>query len=116
VKPFTKSRARDRKWPSTSANALSPALTRSSRAGYTPGAQMAGKPDQNAAWADLSAGWAVSSYMLAAVGLWGGLGFLVDHLLGTPKVFTAIGMVLGAALGTYLIYLRYGKEHVDEKT
>ncbi|HEX2069620.1 MAG TPA: hypothetical protein VHH54_05390 [Actinomycetota bacterium] len=49
--------------------------------------------------------------MLSALLVWGGVGFLIDWLAGTPKVFTAIGMILGAVLGIYLIYVRYGKEH-----
>ncbi len=33
----------------------------------------------------------------------------IDWLTGTPKEFTAIGMVLGAGLSIYLVYLRYGR-------
>ena len=76
---------------------------------------MAGKLDSGDPWVGVSAGWAVSSYLLSAVVVWGGIGYLLDRLLGTPKVFTAIGMVLGAGLGTYLIYLRYGKEDDTKK-
>jgi ATP synthase protein I len=76
---------------------------------------MAGKPDGGDPWVGVSAGWAVSSYLLSGVVVWGGIGYLIDHLLGTPKVFTAIGMVLGAVLGTYLVYLRYGKEDDTKK-
>lgn len=43
----------------------------------------------------------------------GGLGYLVDALFGTERVFTGIGFVLGAALGVYAVYLRYGKESDD---
>jgi len=41
---------------------------------------------------------------------WGGIGYLVDRLASTGKVFTAIGMVLGAAGAIYLVWLKYGKE------
>ena len=62
-------------------------------------------------WAGARDGWIVTATMLSALIVWGGIGFLIDWLAGTPKVFTAIGIILGAVLGTYLIYLRYGKEH-----
>jgi ATP synthase protein I len=72
---------------------------------------VAGTPDPNDMWAGMSTGVTISAYLLSGLLFWGGIGFLVDWLAGTPKVFTAIGMIVGAASGTYLIYLRYGKEH-----
>jgi len=39
----------------------------------------------------------------------GGLGFLVDEVLGTEEIFTGIGFVLGAIAGIYILYLRYGR-------
>jgi ATP synthase protein I len=72
---------------------------------------VAGTPDPNDMWAGMSTGWTISAYLLSALIVWGGIGYLIDRLAGTPKVFTAIGMIVGAALGTYLVYLRYGKEH-----
>jgi len=71
---------------------------------------MAGTPDPNDMWAGMSTGVTISAYLLSGLLFWGGIGFLVDWLAGTPKVFTAIGMIVGAASGIYLIYLRYGKE------
>jgi F0F1-type ATP synthase assembly protein I len=65
-------------------------------------------------WGGWSTGFAISSTLLAAVAAYGLIGYLIDRLVGTPKVFMAVGMVVGAALGIYLIYLRYGKER-DEK-
>ena len=60
-------------------------------------------------WAGIGTGWAVVSTMLAALLTCGGLGWLLDHLLDTGRVFLAIGMVGGAAAGTYLVYLEHGK-------
>ena len=40
----------------------------------------------------------------------GGLGWALDLLIGTHRVFMGVGMVIGAAVGTYTVYLRYGKE------
>jgi hypothetical protein len=42
--------------------------------------------------------------------VWGGIGFLVDRLIWDRLVFTGIGVVIGAAAGAYIVYLRYGKE------
>jgi F0F1-type ATP synthase assembly protein I len=72
-------------------------------------AAMAG-PERGDAWAGMSTGWAITSTLVAGMVVWGGLGLLVDRLMGTPRVFLAIGVILGAAGGTYIVYLRYGKE------
>jgi F0F1-type ATP synthase assembly protein I len=63
----------------------------------------------------MSTGLTISVTMLSGVLVWGGLGYLADHLAGTGKVFTAIGMLIGAAASTYLIYLRYGRENHDKR-
>jgi F0F1-type ATP synthase assembly protein I len=72
-------------------------------------AAMAG-PERGDAWAGMSTGWAITSTLVAGMVVWGGLGLLLDRLVGTPRVFLAIGVILGAAGGTYIVYLRYGKE------
>jgi ATP synthase protein I len=66
-------------------------------------------------WGGWSTGFAISATLLAGVAVYGLVGYLIDRLVGTPKVFTAIGMVVGAALSIYLVYLRYGKERDDER-
>src|SRR5438445_12625381 len=74
---------------------------------------MAGRPnptDPNNLWGGMSTGITISTTLLAGLFVWGGVGWLVDHLAGTGKVFTAIGILLGAGLGVYLIYIKYGKE------
>jgi ATP synthase protein I len=48
--------------------------------------------------------------MLSGPAVWGFIGYLIDRLAGTEKVFTAIGMVLGAVGAGYIVYLRFGKE------
>ncbi len=80
---------------------------------YFPGL-MAGRPNPGDPWGGMSTGLTISLYLLSGVAVWGGVGFLIDRLLGTPKIFTALGMVIGAAAAIYLVYLRYGREH-DEK-
>jgi ATP synthase protein I len=63
----------------------------------------------------MSTGLAISVYLLSGVLVWGGIGYLIDRLAGTASVFTAIGMVVGAAASTYLVYLRYGREDEAKK-
>jgi ATP synthase protein I len=62
----------------------------------------------------LSTGFAISVYLLSAVLVWGGIGYLIDRWMGIEGAFTAVGAVVGAGAGIYLVYLRYGREH-DEK-
>jgi ATP synthase protein I len=72
---------------------------------------MAGQPNRNDAWSGLSSGWVITGEMLAALLVWGGVGYLIDWLVwGEDRVFTPIGMVLGAVLGIYLLWLRFGRE------
>ena len=52
--------------------------------------------------------WAVVSYLLAGVIFYGGLGWLLDWWLGT-RGFVAVGIVLGAAGGVWLVWLRYSR-------
>ena len=66
------------------------------------------------AWDGLGTGWAIVSIMIAAMVVVGGIGFLADLLVGTKHVFLGIGIVLGGAVGVYIIYLQYGKEDGDE--
>jgi ATP synthase protein I len=72
---------------------------------------MADGPDPQSMWGGMSAGWQVSAYLLSAVVVYGGIGYLIDWLAGTGNIFTAVGMIAGAVLGTYLIYVKYGKDH-----
>ena len=52
--------------------------------------------------------YAVISYLLAGVILYGGLGWLLDWWLGT-RGFVGAGIALGAAAGVWLVWLRYGR-------
>jgi F0F1-type ATP synthase assembly protein I len=72
---------------------------------------MAGQPKRNDAWNGVSTGWVITGEMLAALLVWGGVGYLIDRLAwGEARVFTPIGMVLGAVLGIYLLWLRFGRD------
>lgn len=48
---------------------------------------------------------AALAYLLTGVGFWGGVGWLVDKWLGM-RLFVAVGLLIGAAAGVYLVYLR----------
>jgi F0F1-type ATP synthase assembly protein I len=61
------------------------------------------------AWAGISVGYSVVSYVLAGILVGWGLGAGLDHVLHTSRVFVAILMPLGAALGVYLVYVHYGR-------
>jgi F0F1-type ATP synthase assembly protein I len=57
---------------------------------------MAGPGNENP-WAGLGIGWAIIATLIAGMLVWGGLGYLLDRLVGTFHVFMAIGTVVGAA-------------------
>jgi F0F1-type ATP synthase assembly protein I len=49
----------------------------------------------------------VLAYLITGPALFGGLGYLLDHLLGTG-VFVVLGVIGGMAASLYVIWLRYG--------
>lgn len=58
--------------------------------------------------AGMDQGMRVLSYLIAGVLVYGGLGWVGDHYLGTGFLLP-IGIVLGAAGGCYVIIKRYGQ-------
>lgn len=62
------------------------------------------------AWSGVGTAWAIIGTLAAGILAWGGIGYLVDRLLGLHWLFLPTGMVLGVAGGIYLVYLRYGKD------
>jgi F0F1-type ATP synthase assembly protein I len=70
---------------------------------------MAGGPRRGDAWSGVGIGWSVTATMIAGILVWGGLGYLLDRLIGATHVFVTIGVILGAGCGVYLVYLRYGR-------
>ena len=61
--------------------------------------------------AGMDIGMRVLSYLIAGVALYGFLGWLGDHFLGTGFLLP-LGIVLGAGLACYVIIRRFGS--VDE--
>jgi len=57
-------------------------------------------------------GMRVLSYLIAGVLVYGGLGWVGDHFLGTGFLLP-VGIVLGAAGGCYAIIRRYGQVPSD---
>jgi F0F1-type ATP synthase assembly protein I len=47
--------------------------------------------------------------LLGGVLVWGGVGLLLDHWLGTGRVLTAVGVVVGSLTGFAIVYLRFGR-------
>jgi hypothetical protein len=79
---------------------------------------MAGRPnpgDPDNLWVGMSTGIQITAYLLSGLLAYGGIGFLIDWLAGTGKAFTAVGMVVGAVFGIYLIYVRYGRDDATKK-
>ncbi len=66
------------------------------------------------AWAGMGVGWAITATLVAGMAVCGGIGFLIDVLLGSGRAFTGIGIVVGGALGIYIVYLQYGRGDHDE--
>ena len=66
-------------------------------------------------WSGMGTGMTIASTMLAGMLVWGGLGYLLDRLVWSERVFTALGIILGAAGGGYIVYLRYGRGR-DERS
>jgi F0F1-type ATP synthase assembly protein I len=52
--------------------------------------------------------WTVLAYLFSGPLVYGGLGLLADHWLGTTPVFVLVGIVGGTGLGLWAGWLRYG--------
>jgi F0F1-type ATP synthase assembly protein I len=68
-----------------------------------------GPPDPDAGHPRLEEAymWNVVSYLISGPVLFGGIGWALDHWLGTA-VFVPIGILAGMAVSLYLIWFRYG--------
>lgn len=53
--------------------------------------------------------WSALSSLLAGLLLWLGIGWVLDSVLHTGRVFTSIGVFVGFGLGMYIVYVRYGR-------
>lgn len=57
-----------------------------------------------------SLAWSVMSTLAAGPLLYGLIGWGIDTLTGTARLFTALGIVVGFVLSFSIIYVRYGRE------
>jgi ATP synthase protein I len=64
--------------------------------------------DDDEAAAGASQGWTAVSYLIGGIVVWGLVGWLIDRWWDTGGIATAIGAVLGAGGGVYLIVRRLG--------
>jgi ATP synthase protein I len=54
-------------------------------------------------------GWSALSYLIAGIGGWGFVGWLVDRWLEVPKhLGLLVGMLVGAAAAVYLVVKKLG--------
>ena len=60
----------------------------------------------------MNQGMRVLSYLISGVAVYGLLGWLGDHYLGTSFLLP-VGIVLGAALGVFVIIRRFGRVEED---
>lgn len=57
-----------------------------------------------------SIAWSVMSTLAAGPLLYGFIGWGIDQWVGTSRVFTALGIVLGFVLSFYIVFVRYGRD------
>ncbi len=48
--------------------------------------------------------------LVGGVLVWGGVGILLDHWLGTGRALTALGVVVGFLTGFFIVYVRFGRD------
>lgn len=48
--------------------------------------------------------------LVGGVLVWGGVGILLDHWLGTGRTLTALGVVTGFLTGFFIVYVRFGRD------
>lgn len=53
--------------------------------------------------------WSVMSTLVAGPVLYGVIGWGIDVLVGTSRVFTALGVLVGFVLSFYIVYARHGR-------
>ena len=54
--------------------------------------------------------WGMVSTLVAGPLVWGGIGMLIDSLVGTTRIFLPLGIVLGFVVSFYIVYGRCVRE------
>ena len=70
---------------------------------------MAGQPDRGEGSGGAGVAWSVLGTLIAGLVAWGGIGYLLDRLLGFRALFLPIGLLVGAAGALWLIVIKYGR-------
>lgn len=81
-------------------------------AGYWPavsGARGQHQPGRRPAPGSESAGWAIFSYLIGGMAVYGGIGWLISRWAGHMAAFVAGGMIVGLALALVMVIFRYGR-------
>ncbi|HLB62294.1 MAG TPA: hypothetical protein VJN50_06135 [Actinomycetota bacterium] len=72
---------------------------------------MAAPTPRGSPWEGAGQAWTILGTLLAGILVWGGVGLLVDRLLGFDRwVFLPIGMLVGIGVAIYVVYVRYGRD------
>lgn len=61
-------------------------------------------------WQGVGEAWTSLGTLISGMAVWGGLGWLADHLAGTFPIFFVIGTLVGNFGGVYLIYAKSMRE------
>lgn len=57
-------------------------------------------------------GWGVTGTLISGMAVWGGVGWLLDRWLDVRGFFAA-GIILGVAVGVYVVVVKYGAAPSD---
>jgi F0F1-type ATP synthase assembly protein I len=68
---------------------------------------MAGHGDS---WSAMGTAWAMTGTLLAGICVWGGIGYVIDRMVGVRWLFLPIGMLIGVSASIYLVYVKYGRD------
>jgi F0F1-type ATP synthase assembly protein I len=66
-------------------------------------------PGRRPAAGSESAGWAIFSYLIGGMAVYGGAGWLIGRWAGHTSAFLAGGMIVGLALALVMVIFRYGR-------
>lgn len=73
-----------------------------------------GIPEADRTTSDLA--WSMSSKVLAGILVYGGVGWALDRWLGFDAIFLPVGVILGAAIALYLVFVRLDRSPPEDRT
>lgn len=68
-----------------------------------------GAPDDRKSHVSDATAWSMIATLVAGPATWGGIGWVIDHLLETERIFTLVGVIVGFVTSIYVVYTRYGR-------